>query len=179
MIGSIGESGFTFQLKKRWNQPHQGGMIDISHDVRFRITYRIRVTLKVKQQHNSTPNATCESSLFICMLLAGPAIWACPASFKKVGSSTSTSKQQVCAVRCQAKGEKLQAEIPRREAMAAIGLTTALSLLPGGVSNAAGLPPGPPPPKLCDVDCEKDLDNVRHSIHSHSHCTSELTMSVT
>lgn len=129
----------------------------------------------MKEQHNSTPKATCKSSLFICMLFAGPAIWACPASFKKVGSSTSTSKQQVCAVRCQAKGEKLEAEIPRREAMAAIGLTAALSLLPCGVSNAAGLPPGPPAPKLCDVDCEKDLDNVKPPIHSHSHshCTSD------
>ncbi|KAG0579501.1 hypothetical protein KC19_4G103700 [Ceratodon purpureus] len=53
----------------------------------------------------------------------------------------------------------MQAEMPRREAMAAIVFGGALSCLPG-LANSAGLPPGPPPPKLCDVDCEKELENI-------------------
>lgn len=52
-----------------------------------------------------------------------------------------------------------QAEVPRREALAAIAFSGALSWLPG-LANAAGLPPGPPAAKLCDVDCEKDLENI-------------------
>lgn len=53
----------------------------------------------------------------------------------------------------------MQAEMPRREAMAAIVFGGALSWLPG-LANSAGLPPGPPSPKLCDADCEKELENV-------------------
>lgn len=58
------------------------------------------------------------------------------------------------------KGEKMQAEMPRREALATIALGTALSWLPSGIADAAGLPPGPPAPKICDDTCEKELDSV-------------------
>lgn len=44
--------------------------------------------------------------------------------------------------------------------MAVIGLSTALSWLPCGMSEAAGLPPPPPAAKLCDADCERELESV-------------------
>lgn len=55
----------------------------------------------------------------------------------------------------------MQTEMPRREALAAIALGRALSWLSAGsLANAAGLPPGPPAAKLCDGDCEKELENI-------------------
>lgn len=91
--------------------------------------------------------------------MPGAAIWACPA-VKTVSSNLKPASVVRCAVH--RKGENVQAaEMPRREALAAIALGGALSWLPGSLANAAGLPPGPPPAKLCDGDCEKGLDNVR------------------
>jgi hypothetical protein len=90
-------------------------------------------------------------------LCTGAAVWACPGV-----KTVSTPSRQASVVRCAVnrKGEKMQqAEVPRREALAAIAFSGALLWLPG-LANAAGLPPGPPAAKLCDVDCEKDLENV-------------------
>lgn len=78
--------------------------------------------------------------------------------------TVSNPKRQASVVRCavNGKGEKMQTEMPRREALAAIALGRALSWLSAGsLANAAGLPPGPPAAKLCDGDCEKELENVR------------------
>uniref|UniRef100_A0A7I4FPX0 peptidylprolyl isomerase n=1 Tax=Physcomitrium patens TaxID=3218 RepID=A0A7I4FPX0_PHYPA len=89
-------------------------------------------------------------------LCTGAAIWTFPAA-KMV-----STPRQASLVRCSMskKGEKMQAEMPRREALATIALGTALSWLPSGIADAAGLPPGPPAPKICDDTCEKELDSI-------------------
>jgi len=92
-------------------------------------------------------------------MMPGAAIWACPAV-----KTVASNPRQASVVRCAAhrKGEQMQvAEMPRRKALTAIALSGALSWLPGSLVNAAGLPPGPPAAKLCDGDCEKELENVR------------------
>lgn len=96
---------------------------------------------------------------------AGAAIWACPAVTANPRQASSGVVR--CGVSSNRKGESktmMQAEMmPRREALAAIVLGGgALSWLPASLANAnaAGLPPGPPPPTLCDENCVKDLENV-------------------
>lgn len=49
--------------------------------------------------------------------------------------------------------------LKRREAIALVGIAAELSWLPCGVATGEGLPQTEPA-KLCDVDCEKELENM-------------------
>jgi peptidylprolyl isomerase len=49
--------------------------------------------------------------------------------------------------------------LKRREVIALVGIAAELSWLPCGVATGEGLPQTEPA-KLCDVDCEKELENM-------------------
>jgi len=71
-------------------------------------------------------------------------------------------------VRCaaQSKGNRMLAlTLKRREVIALVGIAAELSWLPCGVATGEGLPQTEPA-KLCDVDCEKELENVSPAYRS-------------
>jgi hypothetical protein len=55
--------------------------------------------------------------------------------------------------------------LKRREVIALVGIAAELSWLPCGVATGEGLPQTEPA-KLCDVDCEKELENVSPAYRS-------------
>jgi peptidylprolyl isomerase len=86
----------------------------------------------------------------------------------KTGGSKDVQRRTRCTshvrmtVRCaaQSKGNRMLAlTLKRREVIALVGIAAELSWLPCGVATGEGLPQTEPA-KLCDVDCEKELENM-------------------